>query len=136
MPAVNGVPGWARVVLGTAQGPLIMEGRLEGRPTVALTFDPRISGLEKSLAFPLLVSNATSFLLTQIDTPPSAAVEPFDPAESDIAPRPIPSFSSSAPSVVAADTNAHPELADQWPWLLAVALVVLGAEWLTFARRG
>src|SRR5262249_19887498 len=60
-PAIGGVPGWAHVVLGTAQGPLIMEGRLEGRPTVALTFDPGISGLEKSLAFPLLIINATTF---------------------------------------------------------------------------
>jgi hypothetical protein len=135
-PAVNGVPGWARVVVGTTQGPLIMEGRLEGRPTVALTFNPRISGFEKSLAFPLLISNATAFLLTQIDTPALAAVEPFDPAESDIAPRPIPSFSSSTPSVAAAEASAHPELAEQWPWLLAGVLVILAAEWLTFARRG
>ena len=59
-----------------------MEGRLEGRPTVALTFDPRISGLEKSLAFPLLISNATTFLLNQADAPATVA-EPFDSAESD-----------------------------------------------------
>jgi Ca-activated chloride channel family protein len=135
-PEISGVPGWARVVLGSMQGPLIMEGRLEGRPTVALTFDPRISGLEKSLAFPLLISNATTFLLNQADAP-SAVKEPFDPAESDIAPRPIPSFSSSVIPVVILDgTNAHPELTEQWPWLLAAVLVVLGAEWLVFARRG
>jgi von Willebrand factor type A domain/Aerotolerance regulator N-terminal len=135
-PEISGVPGWARVVLGNLQGPLIMEGRLEGRPTVALTFDPRISGLEKSLAFPLLISNATTFLLNQADTPPAIG-EPFDPAESDIAPRPIPSFMSSVVPVVASDgANAHPELAEQWPWLLSGVLVVLGAEWLIFARRG
>jgi Ca-activated chloride channel family protein len=135
-PAISGVPGWARVVFGSVQGPLIMEGRLEGRPTVALTFDPRISGLEKSLAFPLLISNATTFLLNQADAPATVA-EPFDPAESDIAPRPIPSFSSSVVPVVASDgTNAHPELTEQWAWLLAAVLVVLGAEWLVFARRG
>jgi hypothetical protein len=135
-PAISGVPGWARVVFGSVQGPLIMEGRLEGRPTVALTFDPRISGLEKSLAFPLLISNATTFLLNQADAPATVA-EPFDSAESDIAPRPIPSFSSSVVPVVASDrTNAHPELTEQWAWLLAAVLVVLGAEWLVFARRG
>jgi Ca-activated chloride channel family protein len=135
-PAISGVPGWARVVFGSVQGPLIMEGRLEGRPTVALTFDPRVSGLEKSLAFPLLISNATTFLLNQADAPATVA-EPFDPAESDIAPRPIPSFSSSVVPVVASDgTNAHPELTEQWAWLLAAVLVVLGAEWLVFARRG
>ncbi len=103
---------------------------------MALTFDPRISGLEKSLAFPLLISNATTFLLNQADAP-AAVTEQFDPVESDIAPWPIPSFSSSVVPVVAADgANAHPELAEQWPWLLAGVLIVLGAEWLIFARRG
>ena len=47
---------YAQFQCGTLQGPLIMEGRLEGHPTVALTFDPSISGIEKSLAFPLLIS--------------------------------------------------------------------------------
>jgi len=65
-PSISGVPGWAHVVLGTLEGPLIMEGRLDGQPVVALTFDPSLSGLEKSLAFPLLISNATSFLLSQL----------------------------------------------------------------------
>ena len=36
-PTISGVPGWARVVLGTRQGPLVMEGRLEGRPALVLT---------------------------------------------------------------------------------------------------
>ncbi len=132
-PSVGGVPGWARVVLGTLQGPLIMEGRLEGRPAVALMFDPSVSGLEKSLAFPLLVSNASSFLLAQTESTATAALttEPFDPAESDIAPRPIPTLSSATQTVQAAGG-----VSEQWPWLIAIGLVVLGAEWLVFAKRG
>ena len=134
-PSVGGVPGWAHVVLGTVQGPLISEGILEGRPVVALTFDPAVSGLEKSLAFPLLISNATSYLLVQADTPSTsgAATEPFDQAESDIAPRPIPSFTWASSPLA---TTAGPDFAERWQWFLAAALVVLGAEWLVFARRG
>jgi VWA domain-containing protein/aerotolerance regulator-like protein len=130
-PSVGGVPGWAHVVLGTLDGPLIMEGRLEGQPVVALTFDPSLSGLEKSLAFPLLISNATSFLLTQSDPTSAAVAEPFDPAKSDIAPRPIPSLSSSNPSVLTTEG-----IGERWQWALVAALVVLGVEWLVFARRG
>jgi hypothetical protein len=132
VPSISSVPGWAHVVLGTQQGPLIMEGRLEGHPVVSLTFDPAISGLEKSLAFPLLISNATSFLLAEADASvPSAALEPFDPLESDIAPRPIPSFPSTIGS-----SETRPATAEIWPWLTAAALMVLGAEWLVFTRRG
>ena len=133
-PSVGGVPGWARVVLGTSQGPLIMEGRLENRPVVALTFDPSISGLEKSLAFPLLVSNATSYLLAQSDPSSGslAAAEPFDPAESDLMPRPLPTFGAVAqPTQV-----AGPGMAERWPWLVGIVLVVLALEWLVYARRG
>jgi hypothetical protein len=130
-PSVGGVPGWAHVVLGTRDGPLIMEGRLEGRPVVALTFDPSLSGLEKSLAFPLLISNATSFLLTESDATTPAVAEPFDPAKSDIAPRPIPRLSSSNPAVPTIEG-----IGERWQWLLLAGLGVLGVEWLVFARRG
>jgi hypothetical protein len=131
-PSIGTVPGWAHVVLGTQQGPLIMEGRLEGHPVVSMTFDPAISGLEKSLAFPLLISNATSFLLSQADAAASPAVhEALDPLESDIAPRPIPSFSSTTPT-----SATNPASADIWPWLATAALALLGVEWLVFARRG
>jgi hypothetical protein len=130
-PSVSGVPSWAHVVLGTLDGPLIMEGRIDGQPVVALTFDPSLSGLEKSLAFPLLVSNATSFLLNQPTSTTAAIAEPFDPAKSDIAPRPAPTFSSPSPSVAGTEG-----MGERWQWLLAAALAVLGLEWLVFARRG
>ena len=130
-PSVGGVPGWAHVVLGTFQGPLIMEGRLEGRPTVAMTFDPSVTGLEKSIAFPLLISNATAYLLTQAESAAAPKPDDLDPDESDIAPRPVPSF----PSVVA-EPSPTSGARDVWPWFVTAAVVVLGAEWLVFGRRG
>jgi hypothetical protein len=130
-PSVSGVPRWARVVLGTLDGPLIMEGQIEGQRVVALTFNPALSGLEKSLAFPLLISNATSFLLTQSDPTSAATAEPLDPLRSDIAPRPIPTFASATPIM-----PSMKGMGERWQWLLSAALVVLSLEWLVFARRG
>jgi Ca-activated chloride channel homolog len=130
-PSVSGVPSWAHVVFGTVHGPLILEGGLEGHPAVALTFDPSVSGIEKSLAFPLLISNATAYLLTQSEGATAARSDIFDPAESDIAPRPVPSFQSVTPAPGPMNTAS-----DIWPWFLAAALLVLAAEWLVFARRG
>jgi hypothetical protein len=137
-PGITSVPGWARVIVGTTRGPLIVEGRLEGRPVVALTFDPSIAGLEKSLAFPLLVSNATGFLLSQAGAPSGGAstVEPFDPARSDIAPRPIPTFPMVTSSAQPQAGGTSVGTTDRAAWFLAAALVLLGAEWLVFARRG
>ncbi|MBV9169729.1 MAG: BatA and WFA domain-containing protein [Chloroflexi bacterium] len=130
-PSVNGVPGWSKVVLGTAQGPLLLEGKLEGHAVVALTFDPVLSGLEKSLAFPLLISNASSYLLAEAESGSVATpTEAFDPAESDIQPRPVPSF-EQAPR-----TDPSGALQDRWPWLAGALLVLLGLEWVVFARRG
>jgi hypothetical protein len=130
-PSVAGVPGWAHVVLGTFQGPLIMEGRLEGRPTVAMTFDPSVTGLEKSIAFPLLVSNATAYLLTQSESAAAPEADRLDPDESDITPRPVPSFTS-----VVATPSPTGGARDVWPWFVTAVVVVLGAEWLVFGRRG
>lgn len=128
-PSVGGVPGWARVVLGTVQGPLVMEGKLDAHPTVALTFDPSLSGMQKSLAFPLLISNASSYLLAQADGA-GGVTDSFDAAESDIAPRQPPTFEQAA---VADPTSG---LLERWPWFAGAMLVVLGLEWLVFARRG
>jgi hypothetical protein len=133
-PSISTVPGWAHVVLGTQQGPLLMQGTLEGHPVVSLTFDPAISGLEKSLAFPLLISNATSFLLSESETSGAPPRQPFETSESDIAPRPVPTFETVADATV--DRSASSASTELWPWLAAAALLVLGVEWLVFARRG
>jgi hypothetical protein len=135
-PSISTVPRWAHVVLGTQQGPLIMRGTLEGHPVVSMTFDPAVSGLEKSLAFPLLISNATQYLLSESETSGAAQRPAFDTAESDIAPRPAPTFET----VTSADRPAASGLAanttEVWPWLAAAAVLLLGIEWLVFARRG
>jgi hypothetical protein len=55
-------PSWARVVAQAPGGPLIVEGTEEGRSVVALGFDPTGSGIDRMIAFPLLVANAISFL--------------------------------------------------------------------------
>jgi len=126
-PTVSGVPAWAHVVLGNIQGPLVMEGRMEGHPVVALTFDPAVTGLEKSLAYPLLISNATSFLLA----PSAPTSEPFDTAESDIRPGTAPVY--DAPVAASA---VNPGWVERWPWLVGAVLALLGLEWVAFARRG
>lgn len=55
-------PPWARVVAEAPGGPLILEGREEGRSVIGLGFDPSGSGIDRMIAFPLLVANAISFL--------------------------------------------------------------------------
>lgn len=62
-------PTWARTVLGARDGPLVLDGRREGRPVVVFAFDAERSGLDKTLAFPLLVSNAVSYLLSGAQPP-------------------------------------------------------------------
>lgn len=54
---------WARPVVVAGEGPLILEGYDHGYPLVIFTFDPAQSGLDKSLAFPLMVSNAVAYLI-------------------------------------------------------------------------
>lgn len=55
-------PPWARVVAEASGGPLILEGREAGRSVIALGFEPAGSGIDRMIAFPLLVANAISYL--------------------------------------------------------------------------
>jgi hypothetical protein len=50
------------VVAEAPAGPLILEGKQDGREVVALGFEPTASGIDRMIAFPLLVANAVSFL--------------------------------------------------------------------------
>jgi Ca-activated chloride channel homolog len=81
-PAVE-PPSWARVVAETDDHPLIFEGRESGRSVVVFAFDPAGSGIEKMLAFPLLVSNAVAFLSGGELTP---SLEPGRSASLPVAP--------------------------------------------------
>jgi hypothetical protein len=129
---VSGPPAWANVVLSNQTGPLVVEGRLEGRRAVAFTFDPVASGIDKSLSFPLLISDASAYLLSQAAAS-ALPNEPFDPTESDIRPRPLPTLDDATPARTAGASNVP---IDRWPWFVAAVVVLLGAEWLVFARRG
>lgn len=62
-------PTWAHTVLGTARGPLIVEGTREGLPVTIFAFDPVTSGFEKSIGFPVLVANAISASLGRVSGP-------------------------------------------------------------------
>ena len=94
-----------------------MQGTLEGHPVVSMTFDPAVSGLEKSLAFPLLISNATSFLLLRVrDCATRPQNTPFDTSESDIAPRPLPTFRDRRQRRSLATSNGVPTSSGRgWP---------------------
>ncbi len=181
-------PEWARVVAASAQGPLLLDGQRDGRPVIVLAPDPLLSGLDKSIAFPVLVSNAVSYLLggvgpnvapgqvlalpvpsgdTLVLRRPDGRLEALqsgpsevrvdrteqigryavlgqrsgelvrsfsvtlqDAAESDIAPR--------APEPLAAGlVHSTPQAHAEWWWPLAFgAFLLLGVEWLAYARYG
>ena len=57
------VPGsWARIVVDSDGGPLLIAGERAGRRVAVMTFDLHNSDLPLQIAFPLLLSNLMSFL--------------------------------------------------------------------------
>ena len=189
-----GVPPWASVAAESSAGPLMLQGQLDGRRVVVIGFDPFLSGLEKLVAFPLLVSNAVELLadsgvdpwvvpgqsvslpvsaealevtlarpdgsLSTLDPRAGAAriettdqigpyllrqrlpdgqvlartfnVALFGETEADVAPRDLPSWPAAAPLEGAAPRPGPPI----WLPFAALALALLGLEWLHYARRG
>jgi Ca-activated chloride channel family protein len=186
-------PPWARVVAEGGGLPLLLEGRESGRSIVVMPFDASASGIDKMIAFPLLVSNAVSFLtggelgpsldpgvsttvpvgldvrdvqlegpdrtvrqlpveagavvLDRLDLPGrytlrergGSAREPrvfsinvADEAESAIAPRQL----AAASSATRIQEQLSVTATELWPLLLMLGLVVFGAEWWRFGRRG
>lgn len=58
------VPGqWARVIVDSDGGPLLLAGEREGRRIIVLAFDLHLSDLPLNIAFPLLLSNMIEYLL-------------------------------------------------------------------------
>ncbi len=58
------VPGsWARVVVDSDGGPLLLAGEREGRRIVVLAFDLHLSDLPLNIAFPILLANLIEYLL-------------------------------------------------------------------------
>jgi hypothetical protein len=81
-------PPWARVVAEAPGGPLILEGREAGRSVIALGFEPAASGIDRMIAFPLLVANAVSYLgggdLSPSLPPGRSVTLPVAPGISDV----------------------------------------------------
>jgi hypothetical protein len=188
---------WARPVVATSEGPLILEGFHRGSPVVVFAFDPAPSGLDKTLAFPLLVGNAVEQIIAQqsdlavtpgqpltLPAPTSGhavlvhpdghqqPIEPrsdqvwirdteqvgrylvldgsdpqtvlasfsvnlFDRAESDIRPtRDLAMLSAASAAGAVTDTQVKVAVREWWRPLVVGLLVLLGIEWLLFARRG
>ena len=77
------VPRWATSIAETPAGPLILQGDLDGRRVIVLGFDPQLSGLEKLITFPIMVSNTMDYLSRSGTDPwvvPGQAVTlPVDP---------------------------------------------------------
>jgi len=73
------MPEWAEPLVEAEQGPLVFAGETNGRRVAALTFDLRESDLPLQVAFPILFSNLTNYLV-----PPSAfdASQSLQPGES------------------------------------------------------
>jgi Ca-activated chloride channel family protein len=54
---------WARVIVDSDGGPLLLAGEREGRRIVVLAFDLHLSDLPLNIAFPILLSNMIEYLL-------------------------------------------------------------------------
>jgi hypothetical protein len=67
------LPTWADVLVQTPQGPLVFAGQTGGQRIATIQFDLRESDLPLQIAFPILFSNLTNYLV-----PPSA----FDATQS------------------------------------------------------
>jgi hypothetical protein len=71
------VPLWARQVLGSDKGPLIIAGETGGRKVAAITFALNESDLPLQTAFPLLMRNLITYLLPDPAAGLPAAIAPF-----------------------------------------------------------
>ncbi len=71
-------PEWADALVKTEKGALVFAGETNGQRIAALTFDLRESDLPLQIAFPILFSNLTNYLI-----PPSAfdATQSLHPAD-------------------------------------------------------
>ncbi|ACL23152.1 vWA domain-containing protein [Chloroflexus aggregans] len=62
--ALRIVPGsWARVIVDSDGGPLLLAGEREGRRIIVLAFDLHLSDFPLTIGFPLLLSNMIDYLL-------------------------------------------------------------------------
>jgi hypothetical protein len=72
-------PPWARVVLDSDSGPLILAGEVEGHRVVIIGFDLHDSDLPLQMSYPLLMRNLVGYLLPEAAGDLAASVQPGDP---------------------------------------------------------
>jgi hypothetical protein len=119
-------PAWAAASVAAEDTPLIMHGRLGDQRAVIFAFDPNKSNLPHLAAFPLLMANAIDWLTPGREAVLRGGLGP----KTNINPRPIADIAAAAKGVPA---SLQSEI---WPWLVAAALVLFGAEWAVAIRRG
>ncbi|MCC7119806.1 MAG: BatA and WFA domain-containing protein [Anaerolineales bacterium] len=73
------LPVWAEALVQTEQNPLVFAGQTQGQRIASINFDLRESDLPLQIAFPILFSNLTNYLV-----PPSAfdATQALQPGQS------------------------------------------------------
>jgi len=72
-------PPWARTLIASEGGPLLLAGEVGGRRVAILAFDLHASDLPLQIAFPILISNLMNWLVParSVDVPP--LLQPGDP---------------------------------------------------------
>jgi Ca-activated chloride channel family protein len=189
-------PDWAETLVQAENGPLVFAGQTNGQRIASINFDLRESDLPLQIAFPILFSNLTNYLVppsafdaTQslsagqsltIVPPPGTqqvviaspsniaytipnesggikftnthelgyyavnfvsndtssaeyfAVNLFDKNESDIHPRDSIQIGQTEITHTASEQLGQYEL---WPWLAALALLILMIEWQAYHRK-
>lgn len=121
------LPLWASAAADGHDGPLLFHGSWQGRRVVVLAFDPHVSNLPQLAAFPVLMANTISWLTPGRSDETLGGLK----EEADIRPR------SHEPirAVRELEGSLLPER-ELWPLVAALGLLVLGAEWWLYTRRG
>ncbi len=134
-------PAWAKTLLNSEGGPLLIAGEDEnGRRVAIITFDLLKSDLPLQIDFPILIANLSRWLLDQpiIAETDGASAEfqstnPLDAAESNIRPEQNQVFGTEQS---AAQNNALQGRQEFWPLLVILAMLVLFWEWWVYWQGG
>ncbi|MBI4494662.1 MAG: VWA domain-containing protein [Chloroflexi bacterium] len=106
--------------------PLLLHGTWQGQRVVVFAFDPYLSNLPQLAAFPVLMANTINWLTPGRTDEVQGGLE----EETDIRPRPH----QPIPAVRDLKGGPLPEQ-ELWPWIAALGLLALGAEWWMYTRR-
>jgi len=131
-------PAWAKTLLNSQGGPLLIAGEKSGRRAAIITFDLLKSDLPLQIDFPILIANLSRWLLAQPliieeETASSQSANPLNAAESNIRPEQNQIFGTEQS---AAQHNGLQGRQEFWPLLVALALLVLFWEWWVYWQGG